>query len=358
MASVLGVADPDADAPTTETWCWSPPNVLEDNLVDVEDEDFDPGSLTNFIQHISDNPRTAKKKKIRTTLKHVGRFNFKYSEQFKDIGVFPTIDPARLPWEIVNNENYVGCFTNYLATEATYLAPGRTHELLMHSTTSGYASTFCTYYLNYFRDKGPPLPLQQDAWKRKMKEIHNKKQDHHNSTGTPMKTSKTTATPTDRENINLISIWKGDNKGAQVLHLLNTSHNLAGRASDVGNSSLDQIELRKLTENTVEYSVIAQKCNRYKTGDSKVHHIFPHRDNFLFDYYFSLLYLLLVGTVCYGDNTKLFPMLASKLFNSENQIDSRVSSAITDCMHEIWQIIHEYAVGKKSIFSSFKLQSS
>ena len=76
MASVLGVADPDADAPTTETWCWSPPNVLEDNLVDVEDEDFDPGSLTNFIQHILDNPRTAKKKKIRTTLKHVGRFNF------------------------------------------------------------------------------------------------------------------------------------------------------------------------------------------------------------------------------------------------------------------------------------------
>ena len=56
MASVLGVSDADADAPTIETWCWSLPNVLGDNLVDVEDEDFDPGSLTNFIQHISDNP--------------------------------------------------------------------------------------------------------------------------------------------------------------------------------------------------------------------------------------------------------------------------------------------------------------
>ena len=327
-----------------------PNDVLNDNLADVQDEDFDAGGLNNFICHILDLPRTARKKKIRTSLKHLGRFNHKYHNQFSAIGVLPTIDPARLPWEIVNNETYVGCFTNYLATEATYLAPGRTHELLMHSTTAGYASTFRTYYLNYFRDRGPPIPLQQETWNRKIKELTKKKCEHHQSTGTPMKQSKPTATNSDRENINLISIWKGDNKGAQVFHLMNTSHNLAGRASDVGNSDLNDIGLCELTEETNSYNIITQNCKRIKTDDSKVHHIFPHRENCLFDYNFSLLYLLLVGSVCYGDSTKLFPIFASKLFNSESKVDSRVSQAVISCMNDIWQIIYDYANGKNIPF--------
>jgi len=134
-----------------------------------EEEDEDRGFVqVPFLAHISDKSRPAKEKKSKTTMKHVQKFIEQYHGQFKGIGLTPETDASTLSYEILSDEDFVGTFVNYLATEATYLSSKRSSEKLSHATVSGYASTFCSYYIDKYRDRDIPRPLQTEKWTKKL----------------------------------------------------------------------------------------------------------------------------------------------------------------------------------------------
>lgn len=296
------------------------------------------------IQHIGDHHRPAKKKKTNTSLKHLQVFIDKYKDSPNlaklELGKF---DPYRLPYDVINNEEFVGCYVNFLATEALYL--DGSNKLIGHSTASGYASTFCTYYLNYYRDSlaGPPLPLRHESWPRKMSLLTQRKQDYHNKNGTKMKTEKETATDDDRKNLGKVCILEATGIGAQMFHISNTAVSLAGRSSDVAGTDLSDVRSHKLAEDLLEYYILIQDTNRYKTSTTMDHRIFPHRDTFFLCYYFSFGYLLLLRE---SSDSNLFPSFSEKLRDSEKRIDSRVATFFNKTIDMFWTLMYDYAKGE------------
>jgi len=153
-----------------------------------------------------------------------------------------------------------------------------------------------------------------------------------------MKGQKETATEVDRENICTVSIWKGDGKSAQLIHVVNTAHNLAGRSSDVANSDLDDITAVECVDrhSNETITVPRQGLSRFKTDGDYDHFIFPHINNFLFDFLFSLAYVLIVDDIASNSTTKLFPRMASKLFNKKNKVDARASTYVNNLLDDVW----------------------
>ena len=136
-----------------------------------EEDDEDAGFVESLLGHINDTSRPARERKIKTTLKHLQRFIAGDHQKFTGIGVEPGTDAGDLSYKIVSSEEFVGTFCNYLAKEATYLSPKRSSEKLTYATVSGYASTFCTYYTDRFRDRDTPQPLRPEKWTKKMQAI-------------------------------------------------------------------------------------------------------------------------------------------------------------------------------------------
>ena len=296
------------------------------------------------ILHIGSIQRTAKVKKTNTATKHLAIFIEKYQSQFSNL--LPSCpDPSNLPYDVVNNEEFVGCFVNYLASEATPLDKSK-DELLSLATVAGYASSFCTYYLHHYRneEKGPPNPLRSDLWHRKMAKLTQCKQDHHHKMGTKIKGDKETATNEDRVNLAKVCILEGSSTGSEMFHISNTAVTLAGRGSDVADSKISHIRSHKQVDDLLEYPILIQDTIRFKTSTTSDHRIFPHRDSFYLCYYFSLAYLLIVGSSKRNDNN-LFPSFCDKVYNANKQVDSKVATFFNKCIDHFWQLMYDYAKG-------------
>ena len=153
-----------------------------------------------------------------------------------------------------------------------------------------------------------------------------------------MKGKKETATDVDRENICTVAIWKGDGSSAQLIHLVNTAHNLAGRSSDVANSDLDDITAVECVDrqSNEKITVPRQGLSRFKTDGDYDHFIFPHISSFLFDFLFSLAYVLIVDNIASNATTKLFPRMSSKIFNNKEKVDARASSYVNKLLDDVW----------------------
>lgn len=71
------------------------------------------------IGHIGDIDRSAKKRIKITSLKHLSIFIKSYHH---DVDVLTSdMDAEELPFHVVDNEEFVGKYIHFLATEATYL---------------------------------------------------------------------------------------------------------------------------------------------------------------------------------------------------------------------------------------------
>ena len=297
------------------------------------------------ISHIGSVQRPAKVKKTATCLKHLGVFLDTYGapgKQFETL-LNNNTDPYNLPYEIINSEEFVGCYVNFLATEAKYL--DSSGKLLAFSTAAGYASTFCTYYLHHFREhpNGPPLPLRSESWPRKMALLTERKQDYHHKTGTKMKSEKETATDDDRRNLAKICILEGSQIGAEMFHISNSAVTLAGRGSDVADADISHVRSHKQTEDLLEYHILIQDTTRFKTSTKSDHRIFPHRDSLFFCYYFSFAYILLLHD---SMTNKLFPSFSERVFDAEKRVDSKVATFFNKCIDHFWQLMYDYAKGE------------
>ena len=76
-----------------------------------------------------------------------------------------------------------------------------------------------------------------------------------------------------------------------------------------------------VTDQVMTYKIIAKTMECFKTENFQSVQIYPHRDEMLFCYYWSLVYWLVMS----GDSTEyMFPDFAKKIIRSEtSKVDSK-----------------------------------
>jgi len=127
-----------------------------------------------------------------------------------------------------------------------------------------------------------------------------------------------------------------------MLHFTNTVVNLAGRGSDIADSDLTDILPRRVNTGLNPYIHLVQNTTCFKTTTQRKHAIFPHRDNMLLEFYFSLSYLLVMcSEKILSSEGKLFPSFAQKVFNKDGEVESKVSELFNKWIDMFMAITHD-----------------
>lgn len=223
-------------------------------------------------------------------------------------------------------DNVMASWITYLGTNARlYCKEG--NERLSHQSASNYNSAMKKYFVDKF--KGETLPVFQPAqWSRFLRllqgffnEDKRKNPKLQKNGGTKTKTS----TREDREALATGCIWIGTVEGAEFWHLLNACYHCVGRGSEVSLATPIGLESVEVTEEFQEYRTLQQDIQKQKSGPFQSISIYPHRDGILEDFYFSLVYLVvMVGC----GKPYITPNYAAAALNtnSKNFSDSKVSS--------------------------------
>ena len=128
------------------------------------------------IGHINNEVRTSYEQEVKAVLRHLLVFIDKYHSipEFNHLGLSPSMDTSDLSFEVINDEEFVGRWTTFLADEAKSL--DGSNNLLSLSLASRYASTFASYYINHHRNESEmPRPLKKTLWCKQMSKITEKK---------------------------------------------------------------------------------------------------------------------------------------------------------------------------------------
>jgi hypothetical protein len=193
-------------------------------LVNAESHRMDSNNnfldATNaYIGHISDNIRPSKRKQHGVANKHLGIFIEKYYQSHSHLGLKQDSSPNNLPFHVIDNDEVVGQFLNFLAKEATWIEDN--NKLLSLKSAVCYASAFKMFYLSHFRsERRTPKPLQEQAWTVKTRLITQIKGDHHRKENTPaLAQSKVTMTTNNQNAFATVCILEGNSKFAEMFLL-------------------------------------------------------------------------------------------------------------------------------------------
>ena len=117
---------------------------------------------------------------------------------------------------------------------------------------------------------------------------------------------------------------------------------MAARGSDIANHHLDDLECNLVRSGLVTHWALSQIVTRFKTTTQNEHPVAPHRDNFLLCYFFSLAYNLVLNGTEISETGRIFPDFASKVFNKEKFVDSKVSGQINKVIDNLWEIMNRF----------------
>ena len=148
-----------------------------------------------------------------------------------------------------------------------------------------------------------------------------------------MTEGKASSTHEDREVMATGCIWLGTTNSAKFWHLLNTSYHCSGRGSEVSLVTADGLSSVEVNEDVYQYRVLQIDIQCQKDGPSQSIPICPHRNGILEDFYFSLIYLVvMVGC----SNEYIFPTFSkAALKMKSNKSDSKVSSLWSNLFNEL-----------------------
>lgn len=132
------------------------------------------------------------------------------------------------------------------------------------------------------------------------------------------------STREDRENLAKACFWTGTATSAEFLHLLNSTFHCSGRGSEVSLIIPTGTSSAEVNESIYRYRVIEVELNRQKDNPIQQVQIYPDRDGVLEDWYFSLIYMLVV-VGC--DHEYMFPKCsAAALAKRDGKSSSTVPS--------------------------------
>ena len=148
----------------------------------------------------------------------------------------------------------------------------------------------------------------------------------------------------DRTAVGYVCLWEGKPSGSSFLHLFNACYHMVGRSSEVSLSKFSDIKMQNVTDNNGSYDVARQGIDRTKTGKYQELCIYPERECFLYDWYWSMAYTCIMDT---SDNEYIFPKFAKVVFKSgESKIDSRVSFMFRKIYEHFYELVQQYRKGQ------------
>ena len=162
-----------------------------------------------------------------------------------------------------------------------------------------------------------------------------------------MSDEKHTTTADDRLSLSSVCVWEGSILGAEMNAFHNTAVTVAGRGSDIADTSLSDLFARKKDTGLISYYQLMLRVTRFKTCTQTEHITVPHRDSFLLCFYHSLAYALVMCGEPIRSTGKIFPTFAEKVFNgtskpAEKQVESKVSLLFNRIIDKYWVIMFNF----------------
>ena len=114
----------------------------------------------------------------------------------------------------------------------------------------------------------------------------------------------------DRTAVDYVCLWEGTSSGSKFLHPFNACYHMVGRSSEVSLSRFGNIKMEKVNDNNGSYDVDMQGIDRTKTRTYQEVCIYPEKEYFLYDWYWSMAYTCIIDT---SNKEYIFPEFA-KLF--------------------------------------------
>jgi len=299
----------------------------------TELEDEEDGSPRFF--DVRDTAESSAKKKINMALKHLNIFLKDYLVQVKATKV---ADAAELPYSGFECnppfeskdafwDDLMGCFFDYLALHA-YVGGKSEKGRLSYSSATGYASSIKSFYTNKFRKLGPELRVfTESCWRCLRNKLLTAYKKHALAGGKSILTPHITSTVEDRRALAIGCFWSGSTDLAEFLHLNNAKFHLCGRGSEVSLLRVESLYLKDINELHYSYRALCVRLQRSKGGPCQELPVFPHRDGIHEDFYFSLVYNMVMCTIVDG---YMFPKFADRALQKKNEkSDSRVAALWT-----------------------------
>jgi len=216
----------------------------------------------------------------------------------------------------------IGAFITYMGNHAR-IGCNPEAERLKRGSAAQYCSSVKGFFVNKFRNE-PVIPVFQDKqWSKLMTKLRGKYREANRAAGKPAVEGNESSTREDREWMATGCIWDGTAATAEFWHLLNTTYHCSGRCSEVSLVKPEDIRALEVNECIHQYDILQSDVQRQKDGLLQSVAIYPHRDGVLEDYYFSLIYLI-VMTGC--NNRFVLPTFSSAALKTKSgKSNSQVS---------------------------------
>jgi hypothetical protein len=296
-------------------------------------------SATIFYGDARDDPLASSADKQSNALAHFNHFLKTYCVQ---VGI-SIVEAAAVPYngippQVSNKaifefwDKMIGSFFTYMGTSAMCSLNPKGRRLAYQSATQ-YCSSVKVFFTNKFRNETPIPVFQPEQWKKLRDNLRGKYREGSRASGKRMTEGKISSTREDREAMATGCIWLGTAESAEFWHLLNTSYHCSGRGSEVSLVTPEGTTVVEVNEDVYQYSILQTDVQRQKNGPFQSISVYPHRDGVLEDFYFSLIYMVvMVGC----GKEYIFPTFSeAALKTTSNKSDSKVSSLWTNLFKDL-----------------------
>lgn len=315
---------------------------------EVEDEPITELPTELLLINMNTHQRNSARQKEKSALSKINLFLKEYCRQ-KEEAVVTCHDLLLKQNPDPNNNNeksprwfddMFGHFVYYLANFAFKYgteARGR----ISYQAATGYMSSCKVFFEKKFAydDIAKISVFRQTHWRQLRSKLLANYQELARPTGESLTDPHIASSESDRMALALACCWKGDRKSAEFLHLNNTMMQFSGRGSEVSLHCVGHIACVPRTEHGAKYYVLQSFVKRQKNGQEQKLPIYPSATGWEQDWYFSLLYrILLVG----NESDHIFPEFAEKALHARDNLnDSKVSALWRDYFKDIYQYLTE-----------------
>ena len=206
----------------------------------------------------------------------------------------------------------VGCFFACLAKHARQRCDPR-KERIACNTATGHASSVKSHHANKFRTDKVDIPVFQAArWKALRVRLLSKCEEDNRVSGKSLVDPHEASNAKDREAIGTGCIWLNSPQSAEFWHLNVTMTQYSGRGSEVALDRRSKMRTVDVNELHCKFRIMQAQLKRQRFGKEQLISVCPHLDSMLQDYYFSLLYrIIMMG----DDEDYTFPEFAKRAAN-------------------------------------------
>ena len=251
-------------------------------------------------------------------------------------------------------DKLIANFIGYLGTHARAGCKSSRH-LIAYETANNYASGVKAYYQNKFRYE-PEIPIfKENTWRKCRFKLRKLFEERCRQNGTKLTNPHLASTESDRQGIAYASLFLNTFKAAEFWHLCNNGLHCAGRGSECSLQMPEHHTEQRLSQGGNEpFHVTTVYMFRQKVGSSQDLPIFPHRDSWEQDWYFSLIYLIVMTPSSYMEGDYVFPNFARQSLKTNNtsQNESKVASYWKECFAETFCSLRQVGMAVNELLTS------